>query len=115
MLTPGHFRTEILSTKNCVYGDRNIPDYKAANEMCQNAVNSLHMNQPGDPKIAAIRIVDAVKSEGEANGKDLPSVLPMGEDALAAIRKRCKDMMAICDEWETFAKTTTNSGTTIQA
>ena len=37
--------------------------------MCEAAVVSLHSHQPGDPKAASLRIVDAVKGEGAGAGE----------------------------------------------
>ncbi len=107
MLIPGHFRTEILSPQKIVYGARDIPDYVEANKMCEAAVVSLHQKQLGDPKGAAVRIVDAVRSEGGAAGKELPSMLPLGQDAVDIVRKRCRATIEICDEWEAFSSKTT--------
>lgn len=107
MLIPGHFRTEILSPQKIVYGARDILDYVEANKMCEAAVVSLHQKQLGDPKGAAVRIVDAVRSEGGAAGKELPSMLPLGQDAVDIVRKRCRATIEICDEWEAFSSKTT--------
>ena len=109
-LVIGHFRTEIISPEKLVLGKRDIPDYEAANKIAEGFVRNQHSNQPGDPVAAAVRIVDAVRSEGTAHGKEIPSVLPLGQDALDGIRKRCRAMLDVCSEWEAFAtKTTTES------
>lgn len=106
-LVPGHFRTEIIAPERAVFGARDIPDYAAANEMVEAGIRGMHQKQLGDPKAAAIRIVDAVRGEGEAAGKALPAVLPLGQDAVDGVRKRCKAVLEACDEWEAFAGMTT--------
>lgn len=103
VLIPDYFRTEIISPRNYVHGERNIPDYEEGNKWADDSRSTMHMNQPGDPAVAAKKIVDAVRSEGEAEGKELPEVLLLGEDCVEAARKRCKYMLAMCDEWEEFA------------
>lgn len=68
---------------------------------------ALDQNQPGDPYLGSVRIVDAVRSEGDAAGKELPFLLPLGQDAIDILRARSQMMLSTCNEWETFAQKTT--------
>lgn len=107
IVVPGHFRTHILSPGKIVYSAKDIPDYAPANKMCEDAVVALDQNQPGDPYLGSVRIVDAVHSEGDAAGKELPFLLPLGQDAIDILRARSQTILSTCNEWETFAQKTT--------
>lgn len=63
--------------------------------------------QPGDPAIAAERIVDLVRHEGRF--KDLshsPFRLFLGSDCLDIIRKRCEDTLSILEQQDVIARST---------
>lgn len=46
------------------------------------------------------RIVDTVKGEGDAKGKEFPVSLALGTDAVAHIRKNCEENLRLLGEWE---------------
>lgn len=102
----GLFRTEIFGPRNMKYGAREIPAYAEGNKWSDSLVTQMYEHSPGDPAAGAARIVDAVKSEGTATGKEVPSFLILGQEALDAIRARCKAMLKICDEGESVAQST---------
>jgi hypothetical protein len=65
-----------------------------------NEVAKMHGHHPGDPERAALRIIDVVKGEGMAAGKPFPKRLPLGEDAVRAMRAKCEETLKLCKEWE---------------
>lgn len=76
------------------------------NELYQAGVKAMHQKQPGDPRKARDRIVDMVRSEGKAAGRNLPPRFPVGPDAVMKIRGNCSKKMEICEEWEAFSANT---------
>lgn len=107
LITPGYHRTNVLAPTNIKFGPPSISDYAEINKLYQAGVNALHHKQPGDPRKAADRIVDMVRSEGKAAGKTIPPRFPVGADAVEKIRANCSKKMEICDEWEAFTSDTT--------
>jgi hypothetical protein len=51
-------------------------------------------------------MIDVVKGEGVAKGKETPARLPIGQDSLGVVRTKCKDTLKICDEWDKVIATT---------
>ncbi|OQE47255.1 hypothetical protein PENCOP_c001G08364 [Penicillium coprophilum] len=107
MITPGYFRTSAMTPGNILYRAPNpLPEYVEMNSQIKAGCNAADGNQPGDPLKAATLIVDAVRGQGRCAGKELPSRLPLGADAIKAIRDDCQAKVKVCDEWEDFASAT---------
>jgi hypothetical protein len=51
-------------------------------------------------------MINVVKGEGVAKGKEMPERLPIGADVLATSRKRMVDFLAVCNEWEDVLRST---------
>lgn len=45
-------------------------------------------------------ILDLVRREGVAKGKEVPSRLPLGTDCYESIKGKCEDTLRILDEWK---------------
>lgn len=45
-------------------------------------------------------MVDVVKGEGMALGKDMLRRMPLGKGCLETVRRNCIEMLELCDEWE---------------
>ncbi|KAF7913889.1 uncharacterized protein EAF01_000295 [Botrytis porri] len=67
---------------------------------------AVHGNQPGDPKKSAERIVDIVRREGLAIGKETPLRLPLGPDCLQQIKNKCLSTLKILEDWEELITST---------
>lgn len=96
----GRFRTAVFEPERIKYCNRKINDYTEIINGLAGYMDSLNNAQVGDPKKGAKLMVDVIRGEGAAAGKELPLRLPMGSDILEEIRQKCKDTLAICDEWE---------------
>lgn len=103
---PGHFRTSIINPTNRAENLSSHPDYVRASQMLRALFNGNDGNQPGDPKKGVELMIDVVKGEGAAKGKEMPLRLPMGSDALEVVRKKCLETLKTCDEWEEAIKST---------
>lgn len=107
MVTPGYFRTSVMAPGNIFYRAPNpLPEYEEMNKLIQAGCNAANGSQPGDPSKAADLVVEAVKCRGRCAGKELPARLPVGPDALKAIRDNSQAKLKICDEWEDIASAT---------
>ncbi|KAJ4301947.1 hypothetical protein N0V90_004043 [Kalmusia sp. IMI 367209] len=102
----GFFRTKIMDPGHVKFRSDPIEDYREVRNAVTQFVQGINGNQPGDPKKAVEIILDVVKDEGVAQGKDLPERLPLGPDCLMTLRKKAVNNLAICDEWEEVIRST---------
>jgi NAD(P)-dependent dehydrogenase (short-subunit alcohol dehydrogenase family) len=103
---PGLFRTKMMDAKNIKFRQDSIADYDDLRNIVKQYVQGLTGNQPGDAKKAVEIMVDVVRGEGAAEGKELPQRLPLGPDCLALMRKIAVGNLAICNEWEDVIRST---------
>jgi hypothetical protein len=81
-------------------------EYKEFFEVVQNAIESRNGKQSGDVQKAAQRMVDVVKSEGMAAGRNLPKRLPLGSESSRVIKEKCFETLRICNEWDDVISST---------
>lgn len=98
----GHFHTKILSPNHIKLAPRTVDMYKEANDMLHDFIGQADENQPGDPEKAVDIIIDIVKREGVAEGKTEPLRLPIGKDAVAALRNKYENYLELVKEWESM-------------
>jgi len=106
LVEPGYFRTSLLNPSNSTFISTEIPDYSDILEKTYTLFKSIDGKQPGDPIKGVERIVDVVKSQGLAKGKELPPTLALGSDAVAYIRQKCQEQLRLLDEWEEVSSST---------
>ncbi|TDZ20269.1 Oxidoreductase BOA17 [Colletotrichum orbiculare MAFF 240422] len=107
VVEPGYFRTGFLNPgarilaggQLDVYGEGPSGEYK---ELMDSADN----NQAGDPVKGSRAVVDVMTSSGPAEGRKIPVRLVLGTDCLAVIRKKCRETLALLDEWEPVSGST---------
>ena len=58
----------------------------------------------GDAKKAMELLVDVVRGEGKAKGKELPRYLICGPGANESVRDKCRIMEKAVNEWEWVTK-----------
>lgn len=102
----GFFRTKIMHPGNMRCQPSYIEDYAPIAHAVNQFVIEKDNNQAGDPKKAVSIIVDVVRDEGVAQGKEMPARLPLGPDVLDVVRKKCTDTLKICDDWERVSSST---------
>ncbi|CBF87502.1 hypothetical protein AN9378.2 [Aspergillus nidulans FGSC A4] len=106
LVEPGQFRTELLGPSNSVFVETKIPEYQDAANASFGAFRSAHSRQRGDPVKGVARIIDVVKGEGEAAGREWPGELVLGQDAIRVIKKKCDGMLRLLSDWEGFSSST---------
>ncbi|EMC91966.1 hypothetical protein BAUCODRAFT_152314 [Baudoinia panamericana UAMH 10762] len=103
VIHPGYCRTEIANpTKHDLSGT--FQDYEALGNFWKEFTPKLHGGQPGDATKAVRLMIDVVRGEGVAEGKEAPPFLPVGSDAFADIKAKSELTMKILDEWESAIK-----------
>lgn len=68
---------------------------------------SVPGNEKGDPDKAAEAIVDIVRGEGVAKGREWPNYLMLGHDAEDALRTKCDILLDSLDKWGDVTRGTT--------
>ncbi|PVH82871.1 oxidoreductase,short chain dehydrogenase-like protein [Cadophora sp. DSE1049] len=106
LVEPGFFRTDLLNASNTKYISSQIPEYKPLTEQNFSTFKGYHKLQPGDPAKGVQRIVDTVKGEGDAKGKEFPISLALGSDAVSHIRRNCEENLRLLGEWERVSSDT---------
>lgn len=104
---PGYFRTAFLNEGYRKHPAVRIPAYSdgPAGELLA-AFEKYNNQQPGDPVKGARVAVDVFTQSGPAKGRGIPVRLALGTDALAVIRKKCNDTLALLKEWEDLSSST---------
>jgi hypothetical protein len=102
---PGHFRTPIISKPAETFTSE-IADYGELTAMLQGILASIDGKQPGDPKKAVEVVIDVVKGEGCAKGREMPFELPLGRDCVKDIRAKCEGMLKVLDDWKDVIEST---------
>ncbi|KAI0164501.1 hypothetical protein GGR52DRAFT_127322 [Hypoxylon sp. FL1284] len=105
LVEPGFFRTALLTPGQHMTGsfDTRIPDYADVNRAAAAAFAGFDGAQLGDPAKGAAVLYDVVTSSGRAAGRELPSFLPLGSDAVARIREEAQAVIDEVNAWEDIA------------
>ncbi len=106
ILESGDLRTPITSSTKLRLGQCTIPNYAEFYKGMMVVLAATDGKQPGNPNKGAEMIVDVVKGDGRAKGKEWPIRLPMGCDALELIRGKCYETLKVCDDWQDMITST---------
>lgn len=98
VVIPGSFRTSALSQPMTVH--KHIPSYDKLREKGRARFNSISGYEKGDPEKAMELLVDVVRGEGQAVGREWPMWLFMGKDAYRDVRGKCEKVLQTLDDWE---------------
>ncbi|PLB49775.1 NAD(P)-binding protein [Aspergillus steynii IBT 23096] len=110
LVEPGYYRTELLGPQNSNFVETKIPDYEEITNATFSAFRGTHGKQVGDPVKAVARVIDVIRGENGAAGKEWPKELVLGSDAIEAIRTKCQNTLKMLQEWEDFSTGTDISG-----
>ncbi|KAG1758790.1 hypothetical protein EDD22DRAFT_956546 [Suillus occidentalis] len=100
IVEPGAFRTENIYSNKFDTWTNPIPDYDETRAETLAKYEAIPGKQPGDPMKAMKFVVDVVRGEGVAAGREWPLYLVLGEDAERDIRNKCMMMLKHLDEWK---------------
>ncbi|GBE80232.1 NAD(P)-binding protein [Sparassis crispa] len=102
IVAPGAFRTNNVVNMYTTR-DQHISDYDELREERGVLIKNM-ARAVGDPKKAMELLVDAVRGEGRAQGKELPLYLPLGRITIDKLRDHCQKLLRDLNEWEDLAK-----------
>lgn len=106
LIEPGRFRTKLLSSGNIQIRQSDIPDYEERSKARIEGLAGEDQNQPGDPEKLAEIVLDLVRGEGVAQGKEVPFRLPLGVDCYTDVKEKCEATLAMLETWVDVAKST---------
>ncbi|KAI0342153.1 NAD(P)-binding protein [Trametopsis cervina] len=103
---PGYFRTNFLGPENTTSGIPGTPAYTELLETFSTRFRAIDGKQPGDPVKAAQVMIDVVRGEGVAAGREFPPVLALGSDAYTIITGELDSARAKLDVWKDVTSST---------
>lgn len=101
---PGFFRTLMLSPANTTFLPTTIPDYESLVQEKYAFFRGADGTQPMDPVKGVERIVDVVKGEGGAKGREMPGTFHLGKDVIEQVRGQSERVLEGLGEWEGCGK-----------
>ena len=66
---------------------------------------SVSGTEKGDPAKAMELLVDTVRGEGRAMGREWPMWIFMGQDCIRDVRAKCAKVLRTIDDWEDLSTT----------
>jgi len=106
LFEPGRFRTKLLSSGNMKATASIIPEYEEFSKSLLGELAKEDQTQPGDPVKLVEIILDVVRQEGIAEGRDIPFRLPLGTDCYNDIKAKCEETLKLLKEWESTIRST---------
>jgi NAD(P)-dependent dehydrogenase (short-subunit alcohol dehydrogenase family) len=106
LIEPGRFRTKLLSSGNMKTVSTEIPEYKDFSRTLLKGLAEADQMQPGDPIKLVEMVLDLVRQEGIAEGKEIPFRLPLGSDCYNDVKAKCEETLELLKKWEPMIKST---------
>jgi hypothetical protein len=106
LIEPGRFQTRLLSETNMRGALSKIPAYAENSKALMEILRKEDWNQPGDSAKLAKIVIDLVKQEGIAAGRDVPFRLPLGIDVYDDIKAKCEATLRLLEEWKDVIRST---------
>ncbi|KAF8574246.1 short-chain oxidoreductase [Ramaria rubella] len=103
---PGYFRTSFLEADHRSPYDPRIQDYAEMTREANERLIAYNGKQPGDPKKLVQVIIDVVRGEGMADGRDIPLGLPLGSDCYDVIKATIDRTSNVLEQWEDVIRST---------
>ena len=105
---PGYFETKILSANADYYPATTIEAYQPIRDAVVEFMVGMSSQQGlgGDLNKAAEVIVDVVKGEGVAQGRDMPKRIVLGADSVGGIEAKCRGTLKEIEEWRAVSVST---------
>ncbi|KAI8961222.1 NAD(P)-binding protein [Daldinia sp. FL1419] len=106
LVEPGRFRTPLLSPSNLRAVTSSIPDYAEASKAYMDGLAKGDRTQPGDTGKAVKIILDLVRKEGCASGREVPFRFPLGRDSYETIKGKCEETLLLLQDWQDVINST---------
>ncbi|KAH9854896.1 NAD-P-binding protein [Lenzites betulinus] len=102
VVAPGAFRTEGVHAYPATI-NTHVPAYDAARTAGMARFAAIAGHERGDPARAMALLVDVVRGEGRAAGREWPMWLVLGADAYADVRAKTGRLLKTMEAWEDLA------------
>jgi hypothetical protein len=76
-----------------------VSDYAENSKAFLEYLANDDQTQDGDPVKFVELVLDLVRGEGVAKGREMPFRLPIGSDAYEDIKGKCEETLKIMEEW----------------
>ena len=98
---PGFFKTPFIEPGRVVMPapSRLLEPYKPYHDAQEDWRQIMVGNQRGDVKKAVELMIDVIRGEGCATGREFPPRLPLGPDAISLIEVKCRETLELIDLW----------------
>ncbi|TFB01873.1 putative oxidoreductase [Trichoderma ghanense] len=106
IVDPGYFRTDLLSQGKLKTTVSSIPEYAEASKAFNQALAGINHKQAGDPKKGVAVVVDLVRQEGVASGREMPLRIALGQDAYEVIKNKCSETIKLLEDWKDVISST---------
>lgn len=107
LVEPGRFRTAFLSSAgNLGVAASKVGDYQEAYREFLGRIEAEDGRQPGDVAKGVKVIVDLVRGEGVATGREVPFRIPLGSDCLETVKETCEETLRVLGGWEEVIRST---------
>ena len=83
-----------------------VPEYADLSKTLVDALAKDDQAQRGDPVKLVEIILDLVRQEGVAKGREIPFRLPLGVDVYDDIKAKCEETLKLLKEWEPTIRST---------
>lgn len=101
LVVPGLFRT---ATRTADFAYERLPAYDSLRDGDEAMLRQAWRHITGDPRKAMELVVDVVRGEGKAEGKDFPLWLILGRATHAHLRAHCDMLRRSMDTWVDVAR-----------
>ena len=99
LIEPGRFRTKLLSGSNRKTRASAIAEYAELSDSKTAGLAGEDKNQPGNPVKLVEIVIDLVRKEGIADGKEVPLRMPLGVNVFDDVKAKCEETLGLLDEW----------------
>ncbi|PVH77405.1 NAD(P)-binding protein [Cadophora sp. DSE1049] len=106
LMEPGRFRTKLLSSQNMKTVQPTIADYSEFSKARITGLEEGDRKQPGDPVKFVEYVLDLVRGEGIAEGKEIPFRLPLGKDVFDDVKRKCEETLKMLEDWKNVIRGT---------
>jgi len=100
LMEPGRFRTKLLSSQNMKKVQPIVADYSELSKATIAGLEQEDRKQPGDPVKFVEHVLDLVRGEGIAKGREVPFRLPLGKDVYEEVKRKCEETLKLLANWE---------------
>ncbi|GKT74497.1 short-chain oxidoreductase [Colletotrichum tofieldiae] len=104
LVEPGFSRTKVFHKIADI--PPRVPEFAGLHAMVRAGAEAIPGTEVGDPEKAVARIVELVRGDGMAAGREVPLRVALGSDGWGRIREKCETVVRVGAEWEDVARST---------